>query len=250
MTMTQDFIFETVERKVYPRTFLNTVFVVWDYDTACIPEDVVPLIRRFIKDNFNLEIGLTEEEFSHGFSIDNQQAGHSYFFSRGRVGVKYNGENYVSFTETMMPLIYRLSSFVKNVLSSSLISNIRIRKVNILNARKEEGNLVSEDLLVRDFLSSELISRTHPVANYLGLDNVKGFYGTTNGDEFSICFGFQKGSTPDGEPFVGLVLDESVSRRSISLNTVDDALLEINSVVFNVFHWSVSPTFIALMNKE
>ena len=250
MTMTQNFIFETVERKVYPRTFLNTVFVVWDYDTANIPDDVVLRIRRFVKDNFNLEIGLTEEEFSHGFSIDNQQAGHSYYFSRGSVGVKCKGENYVSFTETMMPLIYRLSAFVKNVLSSSLIGTIRIRKVNILNARKEDGDHVSEDQLVRDFLSPELTSRTEPVANYLGLDNVKGFYGTTNGDEFRICFGFQKGNTYDGEQFVGLVLDESVSRRSISLNTVDEALLEINSVIFNVFHWSVSPTFIALMNKE
>lgn len=248
--MTQDLLFETVERKVYPRTFLNTVFVVWDYDTASIPDDVVLRIRHFVNDNFNLEIELTEEEFSNGFSIDNQQAGHSYYFSRGRLGVKCKGENYVSFTETMMPLIYRLSAFVKNVLSSSLISSIRIRKVNILNARKEDGDLVSEDKLVRDFLSSELTSRTQPVANYLGLDNVKRFYGTMNGDEFSICYGFQKGNTPDGEQFVGLVLDESVSRRSIPLNTVDEVLLEINNVVFNVFHWSVSPTFIALMNQE
>lgn len=248
--MTQDLIFKTVERKVYPRTFLNTVFVVWDYDTTGIPDDVVLRIRRFVNDNFNLEIELTEEEFSHGFSIDNQQAGHSYYFSRGRLGVKCKGENYVSFTETMMPLIYRLSAFVKNVLSSSFICMVRIRKVNILNARKEDNHLVSEEQLARDFLSTELISRTQPVANYLGLENVKGFSGTTNGDEFSICFGFQKGNTPDGEQFVGLVLDESVSRRSISLNTVDEALLEINSVVFNVFHWSVSPTLIALMKQE
>ena len=250
--MTQDIHFKPTMRKIYPRTFLNTVFVIFDYDTAMEPANKIPRIQNFIKDNFNLEINLKEEGFSSGFSIDSKDGGHSYYFTRGSIGVKYMGNDYVSFTETMMPLIYRLVTFIKNVLSISATITIRIRKVNILNAREYDGTLVSDDQLIQDFLSQELTEVAEPVNDYteLELENVKEFKGTTDKDLFAIHFGIHNGTLPDGGQFVGLVLDESVSRNHVSLNTVDEALISVNEKVFNMFHWSVSSNVIALMSQE
>ena len=251
MTMTKDIHFETVERKIYPRTFLNTVFVVWEYESSYEPDDLILRIQRFLKDNFNLQIGLSEEDFSTGFSIDSQRAGHSYYFTRGSIGVKYMGDNYVSFTETMMPLVYRLAAFVKSVLSIDTINKIQVRKVNILNAKGRDGILFDENQLIQEFLSQQLIANAQPISTeYLGLEKVKEYSGTTEGDGFDIHFGFQKGTSPEGVPFIGLVLDESVSRSQVELNTVDDALISINNMVYNIFHWSVNSNVIALMNQQ
>lgn len=250
MTMTPDIHFETKERKVYPRTFLNTVFVIFDYETAGEPADLILLVQRFVKENFNLEIVLTDEEYNKGFSIDNIGAGHSYYFARGSVGVKYMGDNYVSFAESMMPLVYRLVAFMKNVISVPSISNVRIRKVNTFNAREHEDAPASKDKMIHDILSPELVAVARPSADYLGLQNVKEISGSTDGDAFEIHFGFHLGTAPDGSKFVGLVLDESVASKQVALNQVDEALRNVNDKVFNMFHWSINSNVLVIMSKE
>lgn len=248
MATLQDIHFDTVERKIYPRTFLITVFVVLNYNKVLEPNDVIARIPAFLKDYFNLEISPTEEEFNSGFAINGQN--HSFLFSRGSLGVKSVGTNYVSFKETMTPLVYLLTSFLKNVLTITSLDCIKIRKVNILNAKEKDGILVSEDQLIKDFLSPELESRALPIDDDQELYNAHEFEGITDNNPFDIRFGFHQGKTPDGDRFVGLVLDETISKSSVMLDTLDEALIEINDIIFNMFHWSVNPNVLALMDKE
>lgn len=250
--MTQDVHFEKVERKIYPRTFLNTVFVVFNYDTSKEPEDLIERIQIFVRDNFNLQITLSKEEINEGgFSIDSTDGGQSYYFSRGQIGVKYMKPDYVSFTETMMPQIFRLVSFAKNVLSISSLESIQIRKVNVLNARGQGDSVISKSQLEHDLLSMRLIEAASPTGNYQDLYDAKQFKGVTDGDSFDIIYGFHEGSTPEGDRFVGLVLDESISKNQIQqLISVDKDLQDVNDKLFNMFHWSISTNMLAIMNKE
>ena len=248
--MTQEIHFDHVERRIYPRTFLNTVFVVFDYNASDEPKDLILRIQSFIKDSFNLHVELTEKEYSDGFSIESKDAGHSYYFSRGSFGVKYMKDDYVSFTETMFPFIFRLLDFVRVVLSISMIDKVKIRKVNTLSILEQGDVHDIKKKLVRDILSNDLIALAKPTSEYLGLEDVKECTGTTNGDDFEIHFGFQRRDGSDGFRYVGLVLDESVSRKHVSLDTASDDLKEINEMIFNMFHWSITSNVVSLMNQQ
>ena len=248
--MTNDIHFDNVERKVYPRTFLNTVFVVFNYDIGMEPADLISRIKQFVLDGFNLKIDLTEEELVNGFSIDNPVAGFSYYFSKGNIGVKYMKLDYVSFTETMPPLIYRLITYVRTVLDINMLDDIQIRKVNVLNVREQNDLPIDKDRLVKDVLSQDLLTVSEPAKEFFGLHEAREFCGQTEDKEFVIHYGVQEGTAPEGFKYCGLVLDETVVKKKVALQDVDDKLKEVNEKLFDIFHWSVSSNLLALMNQE
>ena len=248
--MMRDFEFNKVERKVYPRTFLSAVFVIFEYDKIGEPDDLVPRVKQYIKDNFNLDVDLTGEDLNFGCSVDNDTAGFSYYFSRGSIGVKYFKGDYVSFTETMAPHVYRLITYVKNVLEMPSLSSAQIRKVNILNVKTTEGAQMHNFNLETELLSENLRLNAEAASGYMDLENPKKLKGIADGNEFEINYGIQHGSLPNGDEFVGLLLEEIITNSNVRLEDVDDKLREINEKLFDIFHWSISPNMLALMNNE
>ncbi len=247
--MEQEVLFENIERKVYPRTFLNTVFVVFSYTIDSWSEESMNSIKAFLKDYFSLSVDISADDFEIGLAIDSREGDFSYFFSKGYIGVKYMKQNYVSFPETMMPLIYRLTAFIKNCFSLAKIDKIEIRKINTWMSKKQEMDASIDNVMVNSLLSSELISRSTPGSAYEGLSSVREFAGTSNGYRFMIRYGFDN-RISSKENGVGLILDETITQEDVSFSEVEKALMDGNTLLYNIFHWSVSPTLLSYMSKE
>ena len=242
--------FDESPRKVYKRTFLNTVFVVLSYSIEEVTEQLLTAVNQFLRDNFNTQEEASVELFKKGFSIDNEEKGVSYFFSAKHVGVKYMKDDYVSFQQTMMPLIYPLMSFFKNVISIDLIDVINIRKVNIWSVKLNEGKPFNESQFANDFLSSSLISQAEARDNNdKEPRNAHYLSGETNSFEFGILYGFLDREFNNAK-YCCLTLDEHVIAKGIQATDVETVLLKANNTLYNIFHWSVSKRTLAYMEKE
>lgn len=148
-----------------------------------------------------------------------------------------------------MPLIYRLTAFIKNCFSLARIDKIEIRKINTWMSKTQEKDVSIDNVMVNSLLSSELISRSTPGPDYEGLSSVREFAGTSNGYRFMIHYGFDN-RISSKENGVGLILDEAITQEDVSFSGIEEALMEGNTLLYNIFHWSVSPTLLSYMSKE
>lgn len=244
--------FDVIPRKVYPKTFLNTVFVVFSYSLERITEDVLISLNRFLKETFNHEEKITEAVFKNGFSFENKKMGISFYFSSKNIGVKYLKDDYYSFQITMMPLVYLLISFLKEAVPVMSISGMEIRKANVWDIKRKIEQAINEEDFINKYLSYNLVSNAVETKRGNSLRKVHLFKGESDTFTFEILYGLRDGKISDSEQYLGLVLDETVRSKSVSINLddIDNELLSLNSKLYDVFHWSVSGTTIAYMNKD
>lgn len=247
--MAPEFVFDEYPRKVYKRTFLNTVFVVFSYSVEDVSQKTLSSINQFLRDNFNSQEDVVRETFLHGFSFDSEEKGLSYFFSAKHLGIKYLKDDYVSFQQTMMPLLYPLIAFLKDTISVNTIADIDIRKVNIWAAKCQGNEPFDEKSLVNSFLSPSLISDAGSCGDDTDLRDAHMLKGKTNSLSFEVRYGF-KDREFKGDKYCGLILDERVNADSVSVENVEKALLNANNTLYNIFHWSVSKQTLAYMDKE
>lgn len=247
--MLQEMNFKVYPRKVYKRTFLNVAFVVFSYSIEDVSQEVLASINQFLLDNFNSSETITKENFLRGFSFDSEEKGLSYFLSAKHLGVKYFKNDYVSFQQTMMPLIYPLMAFMRNVIPVTEIEDIKIRKVNIYAEKCQTGASFNEKHFVESFLSKDLISNAQSDGANNDLRDAHVFEGRTNSLYFTLKYGL-KNKEFDGTEYCGLILDECVKTDSVLLSNVETVLLDANTTLYNIFHWSVNKEILAFMDKE
>ncbi len=240
--------FEDYPRKVYKRTFLNTVFVLLSYSVEDLSVQFIAELNQFLRDIFDIQEDVSEETFKNGFSIDNEEKGISYFFSAEHLGVKYMKDDYVSFPQTMMPLIYPIMSFLNNVMSNKIIEDIGIKKVNIWNAKLNQDKAFNEIRFAGDFLSADLITQAKAIDSEKSRDT-HCFVGETESFEFIVQYGFIDREFED-DKYCGLVLDECVKATKVPVEEVERVLLKENNTLYNIFHWSVSKKTLDYMNME
>lgn len=241
--------FDDYPRKIYKRTFLNTVFVVLSYSIGEISEAILESVNRFICENFNSQENVTEDNLRRGFSFDNEEKGVSFFFSTKHVGVKYLKDDYISFQQTMMPLIYFLMTFLRNALNVSMIDDISIRKINTWPVKRPQDKPFDENRFVKDFLSTNLISQSDADESSGNLENAHCFKGSTESLSFIIKYGTLNREY-EGDMYCCLVLDESATAMGVQISDTESILLKVNNTLYNIFHWCVSEQTLAYMNKE
>ena len=244
--MAEEITFKSVERKVYSRTFLSGVIVVLSYTMG--REAALLDLQNFLKENFGLLDTLPSDALEKGISVDDRDKSYSFFFSKEHVGIKYMKSDYVSFTVTMMPYVYRLLVFLKTVANVQEISKIQIRKVNTWYVAKDKAEDV--DVMIKDFLSNELRQSSKGDTDTPDLKSVQVFSGFSGGCSFGIRYGIHDETTPDGDEFRGLILEEDLFREKVCISEIETVLVEMNSLLYNIFHWCVSASTIAYMNQE
>lgn len=250
--MSQEMNFIDYPRKIYKRTFLDTVFVVLSYSINQMTEELISSINQFLRENFNAQENITKDLFDKGFSIDNEEKGFSYFFSSHYLGVKYFKDDYVSFHQTMMPLFYPLMAFLKNIVFVKMVSKLFIRKANIWTIKQNSNNKYDEINLINTFLSTDLVSQAHSY-NPAVDDNLRDAHrliGKTDSFEFDILYGLRDSKLSETDQYVGLVLFENVQVESLPISEMETILLSMNNTLYNIFHWSVSKKTLAYMSQE
>ena len=249
-------IIEPTPYKIYPNTFLQNVVVVMGFEGNVIEgkEHGIPVdkLKTFLLDNFGFV--LPEGETRDVASLSNEDLGLNFQFYSNKTSLRVNCKNYQSFEATIMPLVYKLRAYIREVLGRDSVDYVKIRKVNMFPFQMPEqyddtiyGQMMHH-LLNSDLLDSvaegfeQIENGKTPLTRHLIDDS---------GYMFTIKTGVIKAS--DREDVCVVILDTSSKTKNtdtIALTDIETNIRQQNQRMFDLFHWAVNDEVTDVMEKQ
>lgn len=192
---------------------------------------------------------------SKAISISRKDNAQSFLFAYDHAEIFMNGQRYEGFSDTAIPMIFKMRKFFNDVVCVEKIKSASIRKINVWNIKKNGKDEINPQEVMKLILSQSLLSE-------LSDDNLN--------DEERAIPNFLKSEwkedqrlitirtaliPPAGakDEFYHLLLDTQALEIPTDGYTVDEVsgkLLDLNSIMFYAYHWSVSEEVLNVMNKE
>lgn len=247
---------EQTPYKIYPNTFLQNVVVVMGFegDVAGEPNQGIPVdrLKTFLLDNFGFV--LPEGEARDFASLSNEELGLNFQFYSNKTSLRVNCKNYQSFEATIMPLVYKLRAYVREVLERDSVDYVKIRKVNMfpfqLPKQYEETiygqmmhHLLNNDLLNSPSDGSEQITNGQTPLDLHLIEDDKYV--------FTIKTGVVKAS--DRDDVCVVILDTSsktLNFAPVALTEIETNIRQQNQRMFDLFHWAVNDEVIDVMENQ
>lgn len=237
---------EQTPYRIYPNTFLQDVVVVMGFEgnVAGGPDWDIPLdrLKTFLLDNFGFV--LPEGETRNFASLSNNDMGLNFQFYNNKTSLRVNCKNYQSFEATIMPLVYKLRAYVREVLGRDSVDYVKIRKVNMFPFQlPEQYDESIYKQMMRHLLNNDLLDS--PSEGSEQIENGKTSLDCHFIEDDKYVFTIKTGviNASDRDDVCVVILDTS----SKSKNTDSVALMEIetnirhqNQRMFDLFHWAVN----------
>lgn len=237
-----------INYRIYPNTFIQNVVVVMGFDNDSVnPKfDVIPTdrLKTFLKDNFGFQ--LQDGEPKKQASLSSEELGLNFQFFTNKVSLRVNCINYQSFEATVMPLIYKLRSYLLEVLGKDSVDYIKIRKVDMFpfqlmgNPDNTIFGKMMHHLLSKDLLDGpvEGVEKTEEAVTDIERR-------TLSDAEFDyvVKTGVVKSASEQGVYLV--ILDTSSTTKTdrypnINKNNIEEILQNQNQRMFDLYHWAVT----------
>lgn len=204
--------------------------------------------NAFTQSNFSLDGGVFKSENVIS-KVDNSV---DYVFAQNFAAVRIPGENYVSFGDTLVPHVYKMKKFLKDVLNIGCLSQYEIRKWDAWQIQNSNKNDNFENLVKTFFLSDEFLNYNEYVVNAIDLvENeklVKALRWSDSGKKYEINSTMLGNGTKDD--IVNLILySNGVVCENIPLDKLEDSLDSLNLALYKMFDWSISKNSKDLMDK-
>lgn len=204
--------------------------------------------NAFTQSNFSLDGGNFEKENVISKADDSVD----YVFSKNFVAVRVPGKNYVSFGDTLVPHVYKMKKYLKDVLNVETLSQYEIRKWDAWQIQNSNDNKNFETLIKTFFLSDEFLNYNEYVVDSIDLvENeklLKALRWNDNGKKYEINSTMvENGAKND---LINLILySNGVVCENISLDKLEDSLDSLNLALYKMFDWSISKNSKDLMDK-
>lgn len=249
-----DYPFKHIEHINYKNTFLQNVMVgifFKEKDASFFDATFTKNLCAYLKNMFNIEKGGDLIDFkTEGFTLTSEVHDVAMSFQNGRLEAKIGCKSYSGFVTAFSSVFVQYKLFLKNVLDIESVEELRERKVNIWQFESKEP-LRYEDVAPNVF-SHELNGHETNLAIDPKVEDVI---------QKKIAWDFIMGEQPYStilrtaflnkkEGFYHLILDSEVmeKKNKIQVDDLDEDFVSINDVLFDAYHWAVSPKVIELMN--
>ena len=237
------------QHKIFKNTFLQNTFAELHFPQITESEwNNGDPIKSFLNKYFHIETVVTWDNILKGISLTNKDTDVTIHFSKDFVGVRVGRKNYQSFATSVMPYLYLLKGYVKEVLLRDNIASIDVRKINLWPYSEEESkNKLDDHEIVHTIISEPLINAANVVKEVEGGQIQTKEYQER---ETSLCIGY--GVTKnDGGPIVILdTIAKSEQTQPTSLSDVEAKLDELNNFLYDAYHWSVTEKVILWMEGK
>lgn len=204
--------------------------------------------KAFTQSNFSLDGGIFKNENVISKADDSVD----YVFSKSFVAVRIPGKNYVSFGDTLVPHVYKMKKFLKDVLNIGNISQYEIRKWDAWQIQNSNENNNFENLVKTFFLSEDFLNYNEHVVNSIDLvENeklIKALCWNENGKKYQVNSTMLQNGVRDEQVTLILYSDGVVSEE-IPLDKLEDSLDSLNMTLHKIFDWSISKNSKDLMDK-
>lgn len=247
---------EHIPYKIYPNTFLQNVVVVMGFENAVtggqdqdIPAD---RLRTFLLDNFGFI--LPEGETRNFASLSNDDIGLNFQFYSNKTSLRVNCKNYQSFEATVMPLIYKLRAYVREVLERDSVDYVKIRKVNMFPFQlptQYDDDIYGQ--IMHHLLNNELIDSPNDGTEQIENGKTLLARHLIEADDYSFTVKTGVVKANDREDVCAVILDTSSkakNRERIALTEIETNIRQQNQRMFDLFHWAVSDEVVEVMEIE
>ena len=241
------FPFPDVKYRQYKNTFLQNVFITFSFESNVSKEEAEINYKEYSKAFFGL--GNNSNNICEGASITKKDMSLSYLFSTNNVSIFFNGQKYVSFSETAIPSIFKLRDYFSKVVKVNTLPKISIRKVNIWNIEKSSKEIDVDELMAAIFsrnLINEL-STEDLKEEEKEIPHFRKAVWECDSRKVSIRTALMS-PIKRNDNFYHLILDTQIDEeKEYHMDTICSDMLELNSVLFDVYHWCVSQSVLDIM---
>lgn len=247
--MSDTYPFIRKEHCVYNNTFLQNTLVEVRFSSLKERDDqkgIIERFRDFVRKLWMLDL---PDEFSfieRSINLFSEHKSVRIEFEHDRVKIIIGRDSYYSFEKTVLPYLKITGDFLRNVVKDDHILYFSLRKINIWPIQKYNNTL--KDRLLKAIFSEELLSDgmfkyNSDTKNVTQWEKERVF----NWEDFKIKlrYGFKE---PENESYNELIVLDTVVE--VSDNKLWDSLdfPHYNSILFDAYHWAVSPKIIEIMN--
>ncbi len=249
--------FEHKGHKVYPNTFLENTSVSMfapegksGYDEAFDQRFTTAMERDF-------QIRLDAQKFRESgiLSVEDDEHLVTYLFYPAKAQLRVGRKKYVSFNESVVPMLVPIKNFIFNVMEYKAVEKMLIRKLNVFPIKGDSDSEIIENLesAYSFMFKDDLIKRVKAVEIPETAPWMLSFRRAELCDdetEMMIRIAVSKAKT---EKIYNVTLDTSVKQREagqIEEGAVDRKLRDLNDKLYDAFLWSVNEEIVALMEGE
>lgn len=237
--------FPQVPYKVYSKTFLKDVHLVFKFATVYPNEILVTDAKRFFETNFN-GVKLKNVDLSEGVNIKSTDELVWFDFKWDKLTICMKSPMYKSFDLTLVVMEYALEFF--KVIGITTVESLIFYKFNELSYNVEKEVAVSS--IMKQIFSSDLLKMmtSEDVEAQKSLSRWEKQI-SFDGDEsrFVIEFGFSR-TTKESNAGTLTLKTQIESKNTIHVDDMEETLRKFNQVLDNAFHWCVLPQIIKEMN--
>lgn len=237
------------QHKIFKNTFLQNTFAELHFSQITESEwnNGAP-IQSFLNKYFHINTAVTWDNILKGISLTNKDTDVTIHFSKDFVGVRVGRKNYQSFATSVMPYLYLLKGYVKEVLSRDNVESIDVRKINLWPYYEEESkNQLGNHEIVHTIISEPLINDAKDVKE---VEGVKLQTVDRQERETSFCIGYGVTKNDSGPIVILDTTAKSEQTQPTSLSDVEAKLDELNTFLYDAFHWSVTEKVIQWMEGK
>lgn len=234
---------------VYKNTFLQNTFAEFYFTPIVEKEwDGGSRLYSFLRKYFHVDAKKAWDEMENGVSLNNQDLDVTLHFSKDYALVRVGRKNYQAFATSVMPYLFLLKAYVKEVLARDAIKSLKVRKINLwpYDQVQSQKPLGDEDIL-KTFLSDEL-------------RKIKSDDKDSDGHVLNMCHFDQRETSLDIKYGIvktndvpAVVLDSTATSEQTqptNLGEVESKLDELNNILYDAYHWSVTENVIRWMEGK
>ncbi len=237
------------QHKIFKNTFLQNTFAELHFPQITESEwnNGAP-IQSFLNKYFHINTPVTWDNILKGVSLTNKDTDVTIHFSKDFVGVRVGRKNYQSFATSVMPYLYLLKGYVKEVLSRDNVESIDVRKINLWPYFEEESkNQLGNHEIVHTIISDSLINDAKDEKE---VEGVKLQTVDRQERETSICIGYGVTKNDSGPIVILDTIGKSEQTQPTNLSDVEAKLDELNTFLYDAYHWSVTEKVIQWMEGK
>ena len=240
--------YNELEHKVYNRTFLRNIQVKFEFDLCEGILGNTPIVRDFFNKYFNVVVNHDSSSSYSCIELRDSEKQIKFVFTEEQAVVEVGAGFYKSFTETMFPLVVRLTAFMEQICSISCIKKLTITKQNVWQ--------VKADTELKEIYASALryTFKEHHVDDFVSIPfpNEPQFKMSKeanidlDGGMLKVIMATDIKNAQEAD----FMLDFIASADSVSVAEALDISTGLSNVIYCAFHDIVSKNVVDLMEQK
>ena len=234
--------------KKYNKSFLQQAVVVFHYTKENVENIDYDKWKKYTQEMFSTQI---EKSFIDDKVVIGKKDGSiDYLFSKDLVAVRIQGNDYVSFGDTVIPQVYRMRKFIKEVVGLDAVDGFDIRKWDLWQVRPEKNDASIKDEIVHFFLSDQFLNYNENQEDAALIPKesfIKGYKWIVDDEKKLRVNSSIVSSKEPKEPINLMLYSDCEIRTNILLDKVEEKLENANLDLFKIFDWSISENAKSLM---